>query len=114
MATVAEDNAVNRVSTNLVLADAVIDSFNSALTMCDATARCVGIARVPSRDSGTITGMIGVHGNVSGFITVNMAERFAIKAVEGLLQETYGELSLRWSTVPVRSPTSSSAASNQR
>ncbi len=92
MATVAEDTTMDRVSTNPVLADAVIDAFNSALTMCNATARCVGIARVPSRDSGTITGMIGVHGNVSGFITVNMSERFAIKAVEGLLQENYGEL----------------------
>ena len=37
--------------------------------------------------------MIGVHGKVSGFVTVNMSERFGIAAVEGLLQEKYGELS---------------------
>ena len=92
MATATEKTMADRVHTNPVIADAVIDSFASALTMCNTSARCVGIARVPSRDSGSITGMIGVHGKVSGFITVNMSERFAVRAVEGLLQEAYGEL----------------------
>ena len=41
---------------------------------------------MPTQESGIITGMIGVHGKVSGFVSVNMAEQFCIKAVEGLLQ----------------------------
>ncbi len=92
MATATEDATASHVSANPVLIAAVVDSFNRGLIMCGTTARCVGVSSVPARDSGMITGMIGVHGKVSGFITVNMAERFAIRAVEGLLQETFGEL----------------------
>ncbi len=36
--------------------------------------------------------MIGVHGKVSGFITLNMTDRIAVRAVNSLLQENYTEL----------------------
>lgn len=68
------------------------DAVMNALTMCDRKAECVGISRIPSNDVGLVTGMIGVHGKVSGFITVNMSERLVISAVEGLLQESFGKL----------------------
>jgi chemotaxis protein CheX len=74
------------------LLKAVLDSVSNALIMCNASARFVGVSSVPTRDQGLVTGMIGVHGKVSGFITVNMPERLAVKAVEGLLQDTYGGL----------------------
>lgn len=67
-------------------------SVQNALSMCNCSARCVGVSSVPTRDSGLVTGMIGVHGKVSGFITVNMSERMVIAAVEGLLQEQFGKL----------------------
>lgn len=60
--------------------------------MCDMTARCVGVAGVPMGENGLVTGIIGVHGKVSGFITVNMSERLVIRAVEGLLQDQFGKL----------------------
>jgi CheY-specific phosphatase CheX len=47
---------------------------------------------VPGRETGTITGMCGVHGSVSGFVTVNMSERMAIHAVEGLLDQHFASL----------------------
>jgi chemotaxis protein CheX len=68
------------------------ESVASALTMCDTQARCVGISTVPSHEPGIVTGLIGVHGKVSGFVTVNMAERVALKAVGGLLQDNYDKL----------------------
>lgn len=74
------------------LTKAVLGSVNNALTMCDLRARCVGLSSVPGHEAGLVTGMIGVHGKVSGFITVNMPERLAIRAVEGLLQEKFGKL----------------------
>lgn len=74
------------------LVKAVSDSVTNALGMCDTTARCVGVAAVPTREAGLITGVIGVHGKVSGFITVNMSERMAIRAVSGLLQDNYTQL----------------------
>ena len=77
---------------NAVLAEAVVRSVEKALTMCGESARCVGVATVPLREKGLVTGIIGVHGRVSGFITVNMSEVMAIKVVEGLLQEEFGKI----------------------
>jgi chemotaxis protein CheX len=74
------------------LLKAVIAGVDSCLMMCDSTAKCVGVSSVPTRDPGTVTGMIGVHGDVSGFITVNMAERVARTTVGGLLQDQFDEL----------------------
>ncbi len=70
-----------------ILFHAIVESVNACLAMCDTTARCVGLSRVPSGDIGLVTGMIGVHGNVSGYVTLNLAERVARHAVAGLLQE---------------------------
>jgi chemotaxis protein CheX len=74
------------------LTSAVMGAVNNALTMCDTSAHCVGVSSIPSGETGLITGLIGVHGKVSGFVTVNLSQRMAIKAVEGLLQDSYGEL----------------------
>lgn len=72
---------------NQTLLSSVCGSVEKALRMCDLTADCVGASRVPRKESGTVTGMIGVHGSVSGFITVNVSERFALKAVARIMQE---------------------------
>ncbi len=72
--------------------NAIVESVDQALTMCDASARCVGVAAVPSREPGTVTGLIGVHGAVSGFVTVNFAERAAMALVGGLLQDNFDVL----------------------
>jgi chemotaxis protein CheX len=84
------DVSLNMANQHLVRA--VRDSVESALMMCGTQARCVGVSIVPGREVGKITGLIGVHGRVSGFVTVNMAERVAIRAVEGLLQDRFGQL----------------------
>jgi chemotaxis protein CheX len=68
------------------------DAVASSLSMCAITARCVGVSKIPSHEPGIITGLIGVHGKVSGFITVNLAEQFALAAVGGLLQDKYDRL----------------------
>lgn len=76
-----------------LLTRVALDAVSSALSMCDQSARCVGLASVPARDVGSVTGLIGVHGSVSGFITLNMSERVAVRMVEGLLGEKFGQLS---------------------
>ncbi len=83
---------VNPVGTDPTLTAAVIGAVEGAMTMCNAEAECVSISRVPSREAGIITGMIGVHGKVSGFLTINMSEKMGIKLVGGLLQDNYTEL----------------------
>jgi len=93
MSTVAEELTISGIPINQDLYTAVTDSVYGALGMCDIKARCVGISAMPTQQTGILTGMIGVHGKVSGFISMNISERFAISAVEGLLQEEYGTLS---------------------
>jgi len=92
MSAVAEKEDVNQMPVNNTLLAAVTSAVQSALTMCGITARCVGAASVPVRDAGKVTGMIGVHGKASGFVTVNMTERVAIRAASSLLQEDFTEL----------------------
>lgn len=75
-----------------VLMKALTGAVDSALTMCDTRVRCVGVTTVPWRDPGTVTGIIGVHGDVSGFVTVNLAEKVAISVVNGLLQDHFDTL----------------------
>ena len=85
--------AANPVAADPLLLNAVVESTHCALSMCDASARCVGVSTIPTRDPGRVTGMIGVHGNVSGFITVNLAEQVALGLVGGLLQDHFTTLS---------------------
>ena len=90
---VAEPETVQLpIAVEPTLIQATLGAVSSALAMCETSAKCVSISTVPNTNSGIVTGMIGVHGKVSGFITVNMAERVALRAVQGLLQESYPEL----------------------
>lgn len=83
---------MDSISANPVLLKAIVGAVESCLTMCDVEAKCVGMHTVPAKDPGTVTGIIGVHGDVSGFITVNMAERVAMSAVGRLLQVDFDTL----------------------
>jgi chemotaxis protein CheX len=91
-AAVAETESPLAAIADTELTKATLTAVANGLAMCETTARCVGLSAVPGNDSGIITGLIGVHGRVSGFITVNLSERFAIRAVEGLCQEKFGAL----------------------
>lgn len=71
------------------LASAIVGATEKAFQMCERRVRCVGVASAPIRDSGLITGVIGVHGHVSGFITANLSEKAALSSVSGLLGESF-------------------------
>lgn len=92
MATVVEEKPLGSLDFNPQLFHAIDDAVNNSLQMCDIKIRCVGVSSMPGKESGMITGMIGVHGKVSGFVSLNMSERFAVHAVEGLLSEKFGQL----------------------
>jgi chemotaxis protein CheX len=92
MSTVAAPVDPAIMPVNATLLTAVTSAVQGAFTMCGLTARCVGASSVPVREGGKVTGMIGVHGKVSGFITLNMTDRIAVRAVNSLLQENYTEL----------------------
>ena len=92
MSVVESETAQLPIAVEPALIQATLGSVSNALAMCEMSAKCVSVSTVPTSDSGIVTGIIGVHGKVSGFITVNMAERVALRAVQGLLQESYPEL----------------------
>jgi chemotaxis protein CheX len=77
---------------NRELFNAIVDAVPKALTMCGGKARCVGVSRMPSKQHGQLTGLIGAHGRVSGFIAVNMSTRLALHMVDGLLGERFPDL----------------------
>ena len=91
MTTVATDPLAS-LGVEATLLSAITKAVDSCLCMCETTAKCVGASTVPMADPGTVTGMIGIHGNVSGFITVNMAEKVALSAVGGLIQDRFDQL----------------------
>lgn len=80
------------IDINQTLLDAVVSAVDRGIEMTGLTSRCVGVSRAPGKQSGEVTGMIGVHGSVSGFVTVNMSQRLALQAVEGLLHEKFETL----------------------
>ncbi len=82
----------DQIDLNTTLLSAVTSAANKGLAMAGLEAKCVGVSRIPSRHAGAVTGMIGVHGNVSGFATVNLSEQLALFAVEQLLHEQYEKL----------------------
>ncbi len=82
----------NSVGFDPVLLSALVEGVASGLSMCGVKARCVGISRIPLREAGDVTGLIGVHGAASGFVAVNMAERVALKTVGALLQDQFDAL----------------------
>jgi len=92
MATEVSPPPVIGVAADPAQLKAIVEAVDSGLSMCDMSVKCVGVSTVPVREPGSITGMIGVHGNVSGFITVNMAEPVARTLVSGLLQDRFETL----------------------
>ncbi len=91
MATATEES-LGTFEADPLLMKAITDGVDSCLSMCDTEAQCVGFSTIPTSDPGMITGMIGVHGNASGFITVNVAEAVALSTVGGLLQDRFEKL----------------------
>jgi chemotaxis protein CheX len=58
--------------------------------MCNLTTRVVGASQIPIQFPSThVTGLIGLSGKCTGFISIAMPERVAVAAVSGLSMETY-------------------------
>jgi len=89
----ATQEASSILPINQQLLRAVNSSVEDAMGMCGLQAVCMGASAVPVPGNGSLTGLIGVHGDASGFVTVNLGEILALKAVSGLLQEEFSEMS---------------------
>ncbi|MGL4941695.1 MAG: chemotaxis protein CheX [Thermoguttaceae bacterium] len=75
---------------NETIANAIAASVESAFQMCNLNVRIMGVSRIPSRIQHTeLMGIVGMSGKNTGFLTVTLTESVAMRAVSGLLQESY-------------------------
>lgn len=74
------------------VAGAISESVFGALSMCGLEAKCAGITSIPISDVGDITGIIGCHGDSSGFITINMSSFIARQLIGGFLGDEFDKL----------------------
>lgn len=73
--------------------NSVIASVESGLSMCELNVRVVGLSCIPiTLPEGRVTGMIGMNGKCTGFMTLILPERVATLAVSGLLQDEFPKL----------------------
>lgn len=80
------------LTVDMMIAEAIRQGVKNAFAMCDLELEPVAVASIPHREPGVVTGMVGVHGKVSGFVILNMSERAATHAVGGLLQDEFNEV----------------------
>ena len=81
---------IKGLSLNLQIVNALIASVESCLQMCDLKIRVVGVTKIPIQLSDAfVTGLVGLSGKCTGFVSVSMPQRIATLAVSGLLMEEH-------------------------
>ena len=86
----SEDTAIKGFSANTTITNALIQSVEACFAMCDLKVRVVGVTKIPtSIPNGLVTGMIGMNGKCTGFMTIEMTERASTLSVSGLLQDEF-------------------------
>jgi len=81
---------VKGLSLNSLIVNSLIVSVESCLQMCDLKVRVVGVTKIPIQlPEAPVTGLIGLSGKCTGFLSISMPERVATLAVSGLSMEEY-------------------------
>jgi chemotaxis protein CheX len=58
--------------------------------MCDLKVRVAGVTKIPIQlPNAPVTGIVGMSGKCTGFVSISMPERVATLAVSGLLMEEH-------------------------
>jgi chemotaxis protein CheX len=81
---------VKGLSLNSLIINSMIASVENCLQMCELKVWVVGVTKIPVQLPKTpITGLIGLSGKCTGFISISMPERVATLAVSRLSMEEY-------------------------
>lgn len=80
---------VTKLGVNTRLFESVVTAAENGIQMAGSKAECIAVSKAPGTQAGEVTGLIGVHGDVSGFLSLNTAESLALHLVGGLLDETH-------------------------
>ena len=90
MSDTAEITGVKGLSLNSLIINSMIASVENCLQMCELKVRVAGVTKIPIQlPKVPVTGLIGLSGNCTGFISMSMPERVATIAVSKLLMEDY-------------------------
>jgi len=90
MTDIVDGDEIKGFSLNSLIVNSVIASTESCLQMCELKVRVVGITKIPIQlPKANITGLIGLSGKCTGFISISMAEHVATSAVSKLSMEDY-------------------------
>jgi len=86
----ANVSEIKGLTLNALIVNSVIASVESCLQMCELNVRVVGVTKIPVQLPKTpITGLIGLSGKCTGFISVSMPERVATLAISNMSMEQY-------------------------
>ncbi|MDR1291581.1 MAG: chemotaxis protein CheX [Planctomycetaceae bacterium] len=81
---------VKGLAVNSLIVNSAITSVENCLQMCNLKMRVVGVSQIPIQFPNThVTGLIGLSGKCTGFISISMPERVAVAIVSGLSMESY-------------------------
>ena len=78
---------------NTTIVNSIILSVENCFSMCEIPIKVVGLSKIPvCTPEGRVTGMIGMSGKCTGFMTLTLPERVATLAVSGLLQDEFPKI----------------------
>ncbi|MDR2756775.1 MAG: chemotaxis protein CheX [Planctomycetaceae bacterium] len=81
---------IRGLTINTLITNSTIMSVESCFQMCDLKMRVVGITKIPIHlPDAPVTGMIGLSGKCTGFLSLTMPNRVATLAVSGFSMEEY-------------------------
>ena len=81
---------IKGLSLNALIVNSLIASVENCLQMCDLKVRVVGVTKIPIQlPEAPITGLIGLSGKCTGFVSLTLPERVGTLAVSGLLMEEH-------------------------
>jgi chemotaxis protein CheX len=81
---------IKGLSLNSLLVNALVGSVENCLQMCDLKVRVAGVTKIPIQlPESLVTGLVGLSGKCTGFVSVSMPQRVATLTVSGLLLEEH-------------------------
>ena len=87
-------NEIKGLVVNFTVLNSIIQSVENCFQMCDLSVRVVGVSKIPTHlPNAPVTGIIGLSGKCTGFISVTMSEQVSLRAVAGLTQDDVKKIS---------------------
>ena len=86
----SDQNGMKGFTLNTTVVNAIMQSVEHCFSMCNLKIQVMGLSKTPiSLPQASITGIIGMNGKCTGFLTLSLPERVANLAVSGMLQDEF-------------------------